>query len=253
MIGSKTSLFRRPAQFSHFTSLVAAESTRHGGVSRQPFASLNLGLFTPDDPDAVEENRHRFFAGLDLDPSRIASSRQVHGNEVLVAFAPGRYEGYDAVVTDRRDLFLTVTVADCTPILLFDPVRQAVGAVHAGWRGTTLQIVAKALLTMHKTFGSRMADCHAYIGTCIDADSYEVDADVADHLPPPFKQWDDERGKFLVDLKAANRHQLLAAGLPPEQIEVSPFSTFLDNEDYFSHRKEKGQTGRMLALIGMRG
>ncbi len=253
MIESETSIYRQPVQFSSFTDLVAAESTRHGGVSRPPYASLNLGLYTADSATHVEENRRRFFASLDVDPSRTAGSRQVHGKEVLVASAPGHYEGYDALITDRPDLFLTVTVADCTPILLFDPVQQAIGAVHAGWRGTTLQIVARALRRMQETFGTQTADCFAYIGTCIDTCSYEVDADVADHLPAPFKTWDEDRGKYLVALKEANRHQLLVAGLPPEQIEVSPFSTFLDNEDYFSHRKENGRTGRMLAMIGMRG
>lgn len=253
MIDSKSLLYRKPKQFSLFESLVAAESTRHGGISTEPYASLNLGLYTGDDPAAVVENRRRFFSSLSIDPVRTAGSHQVHGNEVLVAFAPGQYEGYDGLVTNRRDLFLTITVADCTSILLYDPVRQAVGAVHAGWRGTTLQIVAKALLTMYESFGSQPADCYAYIGTCIDECSYEVDADVADHLPPPFKRWDEERGKFFIDLKEANRHQLLAAGLPAPQIEISPFSTFLNNEDYFSHRKEKGHTGRMLAVIGMKG
>jgi YfiH family protein len=251
---SQSAIYRQPAIFAPFREqLVAAESTRHGGVSAPPYASLNLGLYTGDDPAAVRENRRRFFAALGFTPEQAAGARQVHGARVHHVEAPGHYEGYDALITDQTGLLLTVTVADCAPVLVFDPRQGAVAAIHAGWRGTAAGIVEKTMRELTNRFGSRPVDCYAYIGTCIDECAYEVDADVADHFPRPHKRWDGDRHKFYLDLKGANRSQLLDAGVPAVQIGLSPYSTVVDNRDYFSHRRENGRTGRSLAAIAMKG
>ncbi len=250
----QSTLYRRPAVFAPFEDrLAAAESTRHGGVSAPPYASLNLGLYTDDDPAAVRENRRRFFAALGFAPEQAAGARQVHGDRICYVEAPGQYEGYDALMTDRTGLLLSVTVADCAPVLVFDPRQGAVAAIHAGWRGTAAGIVEKTMRELTNRFGSRPVDCYAYIGTCIDECSYEVDADVADHFPRPHKRWDGDRHKFYLDLKGANRSQLLEAGVPAAHIGISSCSTVSDNRDYFSHRGEKGRTGRSLAVIAMKG
>lgn len=245
-------LFRPANIFSGFPLVVAGQSTRHGGVSPAPFHSLNLGLSTTDSAENVTENRRRFFGAMGFDPAQTASSHQVHGKEVLVTSQPGRYDGCDALITKEKDLLINVSVADCTPVLIFDPVQEVVAAVHAGWKGTSLGIVAGALHVMHKQYRTRSEDCLAFIGACIDACDYEVDNDVADHFHGEFKRWEASRGKFLLDLKSANRAQLISAGLQPGRIEVSPYSTVAHNTDYFSHRQEKGLTGRMLAVIGMK-
>lgn len=250
-MNSSTQCFRIPAIFQDFPKLVAAESTRLGGVSLPPYASLNLGLSTPDDPAAVAENRRIFFQALGIDPGQVASAHQVHGEAILQAEHPGREDGYDAFITNKRGLFLSVTVADCTPILIYDPVRESVAAIHAGWRGTVTRLVSKTLEALRGNYGTQAADCFAWIGTCIDACDYEVDADVANHFTDAFKRWDPGRQKFFLDLKAANKAQLLRAGVPDNQIEVSALSTVTHNDLFFSHRKEKGLTGRMLNVIGM--
>lgn len=244
-------LFRTVSSFQQFPGLIAAESTRNGGVSQAPFASLNLGLSTDDDEKAVWENRNRFYHSLGIAPGQIASAYQVHGREVKQVENPGRWDGFDALITNRKGIYLTVTVADCTPILIYDPKNQAVATVHAGWKGTALRIVHHTLSRMKEAFDTSPGDCWAFIGTCIDECSYEVDADVADHFQSPFKRWDEDRGKFFLDLKKANEAQLLTLGLPSAHIEISPYSTVLHNDQYFSYRKEKGQTGRMLNLIGL--
>ncbi len=241
-----------PRGLQGLDGLIAAHSTRLGGVSKGPYASLNLGLHTDDDPAAVDENRRRFFGDLGIEPGQVAGAYQVHGCQVAEVERPGQLEGYDALVTDRPGVYLTVTVADCTPILVADPVRRAVAAIHAGWRGTVAGIAGKALETMRDRFGTDPAACLAWIGPCIDACTFEVDADVADHFEGRFKKWDPERKKFFVDLKAANRAQLLEAGLPPDRVEVSPLATVIQVDRFFSHRAEGGHTGRMLALIGWR-
>lgn len=243
---------RYPTIFAAHPTLAAAESTRHGGASLAPFSSLNLGLHTADDQKAVLENRRRFFAACGFRPNQTAGSHQVHGAEVLTVENAGYFEGYDALITSQSGLLLTVTIADCTPVLIFDPVRRAVAAIHAGWKGTVAEIVRNTLEEMKKNFGTSPADCLAYIGTCIDHCDFEVDADVADHFENIHKYWNEAKQKFLVDLKKANRDQLLAAGLVANNVQTSPLSTFTCHQDFFSHRYEKGKTGRMLAAIGLR-
>ncbi len=244
--------FYLPIIFQQFPHLIGAESTRHGGVSSPPFSSLNLGINTNDDPDNVRENRRIFFEKLGILETQLASSYQVHGNKVQVVLGEGRTEGYDALVTNRPNVFVGVTVADCTPILIYDARNRAVGAVHAGWRGTVAQIVSKTLQTMQHTYGTQAVDCYAYVGTCIDECSFEVGEEVSDQFEDEFKRFDVTVGKYLIDLKRANAAQLLAFGIPTSQIEISPYSTVTHNTDYFSYRLEKGQTGRMLAVIGMK-
>jgi len=242
-----------PAIFSVFDHLVAAESTRHGGVSTPPFFSLNLGINTQDSPENVQTNRNLFFERLGVQEEQFASSYQVHGSEVLVVTEGGRAEGYDALVTNQPNVYVGVTVADCTPILLFDSKQQAVGAVHAGWRGTVAQIVTKTLITMNEAFGTQASDCFAYVGTCIDECSFEVGEEVAEQFELDFKRFDPTLNKYFVDLKRANAAQLVAFGIPKNQIQISSFSTVAHNDTFFSYRLEKGQTGRMLAMIGRKG
>ncbi|TLV01581.1 peptidoglycan editing factor PgeF [Dyadobacter luticola] len=242
-------MYRKPAIFADFAELIAAESTRHGGVSPAPFQSLNLGG-SQDTPENVLENNLKFFAALIVPFEKVAKSHQVHGSEIMIVNEPGRFEGYDALITNVPGVQLAVTVADCTPILIYDPVTGAVAAIHAGWRGTVSEIVFKTVQLMIETYGTQPADCVAYVGTCIDECSFEVGEDVSQHFNAEYKRWDETRGKFFVDLKKANQDLLLRAGLLPASIEISEFSTVLNNEDYFSYRHEKGVTGRLLATIG---
>lgn len=243
-------LCRQPSIFQNIQGLIAAESTRHGGVSPFPYHSLNVGYYTDDDQQNIRENRDRLFGSLGISESHVASSHQVHGDQILLAEAPGRYEGYDALITNRPGVFVAVTIADCTPILVCDPVSRAVAAIHAGWKGTAARIVEKAVEAMSRHFGTSPGNCLAYVGTCIDECSYEVGEEVGKRFDAPFARIDQASGKYFVDLKAANAAQLEGMGVFRKNIEISPFSTVLHNDNYFSHRKEKGVTGRMTALIG---
>lgn len=245
-------LYRTPGIFSQFPTLIAAESTRHGGVSKGPYASLNLGGSTQDKPENVTENVKRFFNALQVPLETVAKSHQVHGDAILKVTESGRFETFDALITDKPNVQLAVTVADCTPILIFDPVRNAVAAIHAGWRGTVKHIVQKTVAALQTEFGTAPEHCYAYVGTCIDECSFEVGEEVAEHFDASYKRLDETSGKYFVDLKLANRNQLMNAGLKIEHIEVSAYSTVLNNSDYFSYRHEKGVTGRMLATIGIK-
>lgn len=247
----KKPLYRIPDIFSSVSNLISGESTRHGGVSVYPYNSLNLGGSTTDNPENVAENNKRFFGELGIELSQVAKSHQVHGAEILIVTEAGRFEGFDALITNIPEIQLSVTIADCTPVLIYDPVKKAVAAIHAGWKGTVSQIVSKTVELLKKEYGTNPSDCLAFVGTCIDECSFEVDEDVAGNFQSVYKRRDDQKNKFFVDLKSANRDQLIEAGMKKENIEISPYSTVLNNEDYFSYRKEKGLTGRLLATIGM--
>ncbi len=242
-----------PGIFSAFPQLTAAQSKRHGGISPGELGSLNLSFYTPDDPAAVRENQDRFTRILGWSRDQVASSRQVHGHKVRTVKKPEHTDGYDALITDQPEVLLAVTVADCTPILLYDPVRKVVGAVHSGWPGTRVKVLEKTWKAMKENFRCNPLDVHAWIGVCIGKEDYEVDADVADYFAPRHKRWDAKRKKYLLDLKGANQEQLLQQGVPDDQIEVSPLSTASLSEEFFSHRASKGKAGRGWAVIGLRG
>ncbi len=221
-------------------------------MSEGEFASLNLGLSSGDLPDRVLKNRELLCKAIGIEPKQVVRSNQVHGDAVLIAECGGTYDAYDAHITNRAGVFLTVSIADCTPILIYDAAHHAVAAVHAGWRGTAKSVLYKTLLKMNETFGTKGEACFAFIGACISGEHYEVGEEVATHFPTEVKRYDESKGKFLLDLKAANRTQLEAFGVPTAQIEVSPHCTYEEHDRFFSFRRSKGRTGRMFALIGLK-
>lgn len=233
----------RPEIFKHIPQLVAGISTRHGGVSSQAYQSLNLGVHTDDDPVAISSNLGLFCADLGISPDALARSYQVHGSEIWTTSEAGYQSGFDAVLTSEQGIFAGVGIADCCPILLADPVRRTAAAIHAGWKGTVAQIVYKTASAMI-TGGSNPTDILAYIGPCISLQNFEVGDEVAEQF-----EHKEKRGtRWHVDLKATNATQLKDLGI--SQIEISDYCTVANNDVFYSHRKEQGITGRMLAVIG---
>lgn len=243
----------QPVEFFYsYNDLLAIESTRLGGLSKPPFASLNLGAFTNDLKETVQQNKEILYSDLGINGDQIASSFQCHGNEVLNVVEPGYFEGFDALITNKKNIFLQILVADCTPILLFDPIHEVLAAIHAGWRGTANAIVQKTLNKMTLHFHTNPSDCFAYVGTCISQFYFEVDDDVAQYFDQEFYVFDKEKDKYFIDLKGCNARALSDAGLIKNHIAISPFCTVKDNDLFFSHRYEKGTTGRFGVIIGMR-
>ncbi len=241
----------RPKIFNS-SKIVAAQSTRLGGVSAAPFDSMNLGLSVKDDEQNVLKNRELFFGQLGIPLTQISRCHQVHGNNVLVVTKPVSNEQYDAQITNKPNVYLAVSIADCTPILIHDEKNNAVAGIHGGWRGTAGKIVEKALQMMKKNYGTEGKDCKAFIGACISYANFEVGDEVADHFDASLKRFDSQKQKWFVNLKEANKKQLLKFGVLENNIEISDFCTVENNNTFFSHRKEKGVTGRMMAVIGLR-
>jgi len=263
-------------------------SLRRGGVSSQPTGAegLNLGFTPTDSRGAVEENRRRFFHALGVEDFLFADVQQVHSAYTLraerrggaVAYVAGTACGSDAarespprgptdqsalkpeadaLVTRDPQVLLAIRTADCLPILIADPVRQAVAAVHAGWRGTLAGVTEAAIAEMARAFGSIPASLVAALGPSIRACCYEVGPEVEE----AFRRRSPENEKLFLraspeararlDLVAAARAALERSGVPAFQIHVANFCTACRTDFFFSHRKEGARTGRMMAVIGI--
>ncbi len=248
-------------QFAAFEDADLAHGVfaRRGGVSAGPYASLNLSVSTGDAPENVRENRLRAFHALERDPHSVADLWLVHSADVVVADEPrGARESLgraDALVTDRPNVTLFLRFADCVPILLYDPRRPAVGIVHAGWKGTLAKIAAAAVRVMTERYSSRPEDICAGIGPSIGPCHYEIGPEVTAGTRAAFGEAAGElltrtNGHHHLDLWAANAHALREVGV--ERIEQSGLCTACRTGEFFSHRAEKGKTGRFGALIGLR-
>jgi YfiH family protein len=272
------------APLARLSWVVHGFTTRHGGVSDFDGARvLNLGRTDWDTPHAVAENRRRLLAALGDGKMRLVTQRQFHSDLVRCFDAPPEQPlRGDAVITRIPGLLLAVLTADCIPILLADTKRRAVAAIHAGWRGTLRRIAAKTLGRMQLEFGTRPRDVLAVLGPGIGRCCYEVgievvqafhaqfanareffdgpfDRLVSDDSPNPL-QWlnmhppghQPPPPKAHLDLLAANRWQLADAGVPECNIHSSALCTACHTEMFFSHRAERGRTGRLIGVIGIR-
>ncbi len=225
-----------------------AFSTRRGGLSDPPFDSLNLGRSTLDDAAAVAENRRRMLAALGLAPAALATAGQVHGTAVARVTGPGHTPDCDALVTTARGVALAVTIADCLPLLFHAP--GAVCAAHAGWRGIAAGMPRAALDAMCEAAGCAAARVTVHLGPCIRSCCYEVREDVLSQFPPEFAE--RRAGRWHLDLPAAARAVLGAAGLPEPCIVDTGVCTACEPYWYYSHRRDQGRTGRLWAVAALR-
>jgi YfiH family protein len=283
--GTKLQLLRSQ-KLGKLPWLVHGFSTRLGGVSR-PYGgnALNLGFTQHDSRKAVEQNRELFLGRLGLVKGRkswpLVSLRQIHSDLIYrINAAPAETLAGDGLITDTPGLVLAAQTADCLPIVLADRKRRAVGVFHAGWRGTVRRIVEKGVGEMRRHFGSDPRDLMAAIGPGVHGCCYEVGEEVRTKFEMQFayagslfrevKESDTVREKYpllfltarapghselpvklFLDLVEANRRQLLDAGVPAKNIDTSAPCTACYTELLFSHRAEKGVTGRMMAAAGI--
>ena len=206
------------------------------------------------------------FAVLGLDETRAVLSQQTHTANIRTVTAedagkgllrPRDYSDVDALITNVPGLPLTVFSADCGTVLLYDPVHQAIGAVHAGWRGCAAGIVEKTVAAMGAAYGSRPAELLAALGPCIGPCCFETDGDVPEAMQAALGADADayimvKGPKFHVDLAGLNRQWLLRAGLLPERIEVSGICTACRPDLFWSHRKMGDQRGVQVAVISLK-
>ena len=268
------------ARFAKFPWLTHGFSTRPGGVSQlESQRVLNLGFMEWDTPENVMENRLRFQSSLDAADLRLAPLKQIH-SDVVHLFAQSSVDPCkgDALASKQPGILLAIQTADCVPILLVDPKKRAVAAVHAGWRGTLARIAQKTVGRMQQEFGSTPSDLLAAIGPSIGPCCYEVAADFVTKFSAQFAdapeyfdeplsgdepnplQWLNMKPpghqpppkNVRLNLRKAIRSQLLVAGLRARNIFTSDLCTSCRTDLLFSYRREGPLTGRLVAAIGIR-
>ena len=285
---TKSELTILPAEpLTEIPWLVHGFSTRLGGFSRvYGGGALNLGFTEQDSRNAVERNRTVFLSKFGFlkngQPWPLVMLRQIHSDLIhRVNKLPEEQLAGDGLLTDTPGMLLGIGTADCLPIILVDVKKKAVGVFHAGWRGTLKRIVEKGIGEMGRYFGTVPGDVKAAIGPGIHGCCYEVGTEVRDQFASQFacaaelfresKESDPIRKKYpllflsarppghsdlpkkvFLDLAEANRRQLIDAGVPAKNISVSPLCTSCRTDLLFSHRKENGVTGRMMAVVGIR-
>ncbi len=234
--------------------LTHALLTRLGGVSRGPYASLNLGSTVGDDPAAVQENLRRVCATFGLTRAQLVSPHQVHAAHVArVTRAEGGLiiPATDALITDDPEIALLLRFADCAPVVFYDEEHHVAGLAHAGWRGVVERVVPATLTAMRETFGTRPTRVWAGIGPCIGVERYQVGAEivaaVAASAPGDVTIAQRRNGSWYLDLAAAIRAQLQACNVT--NIEASGLCTASNTEEWYSHRAEGGRTGRFGVLV----
>lgn len=232
--------------------------TRQGGCSPYPWMGLNVGGLVGDHPSRVEKNRLLAFDAIGRDPDSMYDVWQVHGNRVIVIDRPRSLSQThfkaDAIVTNNSHVTLFMRFADCVPILLYDPELRVIGLVHAGWQGTIKKISENTVKLMSQRFGCKPVNIRAGIGPSICRRHYEVGPEIDDLVKKAFSTDGNrlmlrQNGKNYFDLWEANRLLLEQAGL--HEIELSGLCTYSDSSKWFSHRREKGITGRFAALMGL--
>lgn len=257
------------SSFDRHPGLCHAFSTRLGGASRYPYRGLNLGLKTQDLPACVQANRIRFLSQFGIRPEEAVSLSFVHSNRVAYIGEEDKGKGYldlasvpaeaDGMVTNAKRCALFVTFADCPPVLFYDPYHQAIGACHAGWRGTVSGIAGETVRAMSMYFESDPAEIEVVIGPCIGPDVFEVSTEVIEAVQGHSGNWMDllrespYDHKALFDIRLALTWQLEGAGIRRENIDHIDLCTFSRNDLFFSHRRSFAETGRMGAFIMLDG
>jgi YfiH family protein len=266
--------------------LIHGFSTRQGGYSRvYGGRSLNLGFTKTDSKAAVESNRAEFLAQLGAGGRHswpLATLRQIHSDIIhAITKLPDEPPSGDGLLTNTPGLLLAIQTADCLPVIVVDRRKRAIGVFHAGWRGTVKRIVEKGVGEMHRHFGSRPGDLEAAIGPGVRNCCYTVGEEVRENFESQFvyartlfheiKESDPVREKYpmlfltarapghsnlpikiFLDLVEANRRQLLDVGVPRKNIHASPLCTSCNVDQLFSYRAEKGTTGRLMGVAGIK-
>lgn len=252
------------AEFDGPQATIQGFTTRHEGVSRTPYNSLNLGTNTQDQAHSVEGNRSLLARAFGIVQEKLVTVKQVHGSDILVIDEPNDdvshflgIEG-DAIITNQPGIMIGVCIADCVPVLLYDQEKKVIAVVHAGWKGTASKLVTKTVGGMKSLFESSPKKLQAIIGPSIGKCCYEVDSPVKQAFVQSGLDWNSCTEKsgddtWRLDLSAANHALLTASGIPATQIKSSEMCVCCHRELFFSYRRDGAETGRQMGFIMLKG
>lgn len=244
--------------------LTHAFCTRRGGVSEDDYDSLNISFKEGDFESKVLQNWHRLAMAFAIPMDQFLTLNQVHGNDIFFIKPFGDYYSasevlnYDAIVTSRTNLAVCIKTADCVPVFIVDRKKKIIAVVHAGWKGTALEITAKVVRLLQEKYGSSPQDVLTAIGPSIGQCCFEVDSAAANAFS---EQKNNEAflfpgarpNKWMLDLAEANRRQILNCGIPEVNIDVSDLCTSCRQDLFFSHRGSGGITGRQVNFMMIKG
>jgi hypothetical protein len=240
---------------SAYTQIVHTFTTRHGGVSKRPFDSNNLAFHVGDDYRDVIRNQELLAQKIGYDRTRLVHMRQIHSDRIVIAdHSMHDFENppeCDALITDQSGIPLMVMTADCTPVLLFDPVKNVIAVAHAGRAGAVKGIVPKTIQKMRERFASRLEDILVVLGPSIQSCCYEVGEKIAKEVT------DDGFGyavvkreaRFYLEVNAIIKKQLEEMGLKKEQLEDLDICNACEHENFFSYRADRQTTGRIAGVL----
>lgn len=244
--------------------LRAGFTTRKGGLSEQPYDTFNFGLHVPDTYETVILNRERLSKKLLMPIDTWVCGEQTHETNIRIINNQDKGRGaisyesslkrVDGLITNKPGVLCTAFFADCVPLYFFDPISNYIGIAHAGWKGTVNNIAGQMIKKL-MSVGVNLENLLVAIGPCISQKQYEVDAFVLNHIDEEYKESVvkyKDTDRFLLDLKQLNVEMLLKSGVLRDNIDVTNYCTFTNIDQFFSHRRDDGKTGRMLGYIGYR-
>lgn len=252
--------------FAKYPELIHGISTKAKG--EPPFFN-NMSRFVGDEPELVLKNRAEFYTALGIDNLSIenfAHANQIHSGDVTLVNKGGQnpYPKTDALITNKTGVYLVISVADCLPVMLFDPINKAIGNIHSGWRGTAKHIVTNTINKMKSEFGTDPQNLIAFIGPGIGCDNFEVGGEVAEQFDKKYvlrKEIDNTllqaKGgevmeKYLIDLKAVVKAELLKTGVKSNKIDLCNYCTYTEADMLHSYRRDKEKSGRMFSVLGLK-
>ncbi len=237
----------RPIRLSLPDGLISGFSTRRGGVSNEPFDSLNFSSSTGDLETKVARNTEIWMEALGAGKLDLALPGQIHGAAMRQVEQGGYFERCDALITDTPGILLGIRTADCVPILLWEPNVRMCAAVHSGWRGTKSNILGRTILGLVDK-GCDPREIRAVLGPAMRGAEFEVGQEFREIFAP---RWlTEDRGKLYFDHFGLLRSQAHLAGITPDHLEDLGEDTYRQADRYFSHRRDGSRTGRMLSVIG---
>lgn len=240
----------KPYIFKRYPEIIFGFSTKISENVKPPFY-FNLSYSVGDDQLTVDKNRKDFFNTLDLSIDNVGYQRQIHSDIVNIIGCGGDNGASDALITDKNNLGLAVSVADCTPIFLYDFKNKVIAAVHSGWRGTESKILEKTFLKLQNDYKTKAENLIAYIGPSISQANYEVGKEVAEKFDGSFVKPNSE--KYLLDVSGINYKMLLDFGIPKNQIQKSQLCTYEFKDLLHSYRRDGNLSGRSLGVIAIKG
>lgn len=241
-------LILKPYIFNKFPEIISGVSTKIGEGRKAPYF-FNMSYSVADEENIVKENRELFFENLGLITENVAYQKQVHGDQVSFITKGGLVGESDAMITDKSGIALAISIADCVPILIYDPIKKIIVGVHSGWRGTEKKILLK---TLNKLVDLECSpeNIIAYIGPSISKNIYEVGSEVTELFDEKYIH--KKENKFFLDVAGANLAILLNSGVKKNNIQVSQLCTFAMKDILHSYRRDGEKSGRSLAIIAIK-